>query len=101
MECPKSRNNPEYFNPLQLDDSISYFISDFDTSSPKLACGNGISTSQSNKCLYQLDEFGHIIGCRSLKHLQNCGKYGLFRDIVRNGKCSFLTLNKCQLQNVT
>ena len=65
-----------------------------------LACGNGISTSQSNKCLYKLDEFGHIKGCRSLKHLQNCGKYGFLRDIVRNSKWSLLTLNKFQLQEV-
>ena len=97
MQSLKIRNNPEYSNQLLLDHIISYFISDFDSSSPKLACGNGISTSQSNKCLYKLDEFGHIKGCRSLQHLQNCGKYGLFRDTARNSKWSLLPLNKCQL----
>ena len=49
------------------------FVSDFVNITSKLACGHGFSADAENKCLYQLDVFGHIIGCRSLQHLQNCG----------------------------
>ena len=38
-----------------------------------ISCGNGTSTPAETRCLYNLDEFKNIIGCRNLNHLQNCG----------------------------
>ena len=51
------------------------FFSDFKTETHGIACGYGFTASRSTKCLYKLDQYGHIEGCRSLQHLQNCGMY--------------------------
>ena len=32
----------------------------------------------SKRCLYSTDTMGHIDGCRSLSHLQNCGRLPFF-----------------------
>ena len=39
-----------------------------------ISCGFGFSAPASLKCLYDLDEYHHVKGCRSLVHLQDCGK---------------------------
>ena len=41
---------------------------------PVIPCGGGYKTTIEARCLYDQDKFGHVIGCRSLAHLQNCGK---------------------------
>ena len=40
----------------------------------RIPCGFGFSTENEMRCRYDLDDFNHIIGCRSLAHLQGCGK---------------------------
>ena len=54
---------------------FKYFFTEFGTAETGLACGHGFTTSNDNKCIYSLDMYGHIKGCRSLQHLQDCGKY--------------------------
>lgn len=49
------------------------FVSDFIPPPPDIVCGNGITTTNETRCLYRISEFGTMIGCRSLAHLQNCG----------------------------
>ena len=39
----------------------------------RLACGYGYAARKATRCLYKLNAFTHIVGCRSLEHLQNCG----------------------------
>ena len=51
----------------------SLVIADFKSSKQGIACGYGTTTAAETRCLYKQDVVGHIIGCRSLKHLQNCG----------------------------
>ena len=54
---------------------IILLFSDFKNETHGIACGYGFTASRSTKCLYKLDQYGHIEGCRSLQHLQNCGMY--------------------------
>ena len=53
---------------------VFLFILEHTSISEKIACGDGFSTSSSNRCLYTEDKFSHIVGCRSLAHLQDCGE---------------------------
>ena len=54
--------------------SILYLFAEFPRIVPDIPCGHGFSVPKSLKCLYDLDEYQHIKGCRSLAHLQDCGK---------------------------
>ena len=45
------------------------------TDSVRLPCNRGYSTPLEYKCLYNTDESGHILGCSSMVHLFDCGKY--------------------------
>ena len=58
---------------------FNVYISDFVPLDIGIACRNGLTTSQENRCLYALDQYNHIVGCRSLEHLQDCGmnKFGI------------------------
>ena len=40
----------------------------------KIHCSKGKVSDSSQRCIYDLDENGIITACRSLTHLQNCGK---------------------------
>ena len=43
-----------------------------------IGCGHGVTVPKDTRCLYNLDEFWNIIGCRNLAHLQDCGKARFF-----------------------
>ena len=49
------------------------FILEIIPTTPGVPCGYGVSAPQETKCIYKYDEFQHIVGCRSLVHLQHCG----------------------------
>ena len=53
---------------------------EFEPIVPRIACGFGFDTSEDTRCLYNLEIYGNIIGCRSLQHLQNCGKFALINS---------------------
>ena len=48
-------------------------ISDMTMRRVGIACGNGITTLADARCLFREDTVRHIIGCRTLEHLQSCG----------------------------
>ena len=77
---------------MYVDNYIMYYISftEFTKSQSGLPCGHGFTTPKYNKCIYKLDEYGHIEGCRSLQHLQSCGKLShIFKETVRYEPLSY------------
>lgn len=38
-----------------------------------ILCNNGHYANISVKCIYDMDEYGYIIGCRDVTHLRDCG----------------------------
>ena len=77
-----------------------YYIlfTEFTKTQSGLPCGHGFTTPKYNKCIYKLDEYGHIEGCRSLQHLQICGKLPhIFQENVR---CEPLSYSKLLFLNV-
>ena len=71
MEPPKSSYSFDFVIYICF---FFIFCLDFGHVSSRLMCGNGFSASSDTRCLYKIDKFGHIVGCRSLMHLQKCGK---------------------------
>ena len=46
----------------------------------KLLCKSGVVVPSTQRCLLDIDEYGDVIGCRDLSHLDHCGKFYLYRD---------------------
>ena len=65
---------------------LFYILTEFPRIETDIPCGYGFSAPLSLKCLYDLDEYHYIKGCRSLAHLQDCGK---FLTVCILGICNF------------
>ena len=39
-----------------------------------LKCKSGNSVSSTTKCLYNIDKYGYMTGCRDATHLEDCGR---------------------------
>ena len=46
---------------------------DYAPENKTIPCGYGFTAPSEIRCLYRLNQYNTIEGCRSLEHLQNCG----------------------------
>lgn len=43
----------------------------------KAVCKNGVNVDVTVQCVLDYDQYGEVIGCRDLSHLENCGESDL------------------------
>ena len=62
-------------------DIICYICVEYSITEAALHCKNGAMHHASDRCLYDVDDFRILKGCRDATHLENCGRHFLLLKI--------------------